>query len=49
MQTLEMHLGRLVSDGLVTRDDAVARSLYPNEIGLDGASTNGSARLARAR
>jgi twitching motility protein PilT len=32
MQTLEMHLSRLVADGIVERDEAAARSLYPKEI-----------------
>jgi len=32
MQTLEMSLSRLVQGGLIDRDDAVARSLYPKEI-----------------
>ena len=32
MQTLEMHLSQLVADGVVDRDEAVARSLYPKEI-----------------
>jgi twitching motility protein PilT len=32
MQTLEMHLSALVSDGIVDRDEAVHRSLYPKEI-----------------
>jgi twitching motility protein PilT len=34
MQTLEMHLARLVAGGLIDRDEAVARSLYPKEIPL---------------
>jgi twitching motility protein PilT len=33
MQTLEMHLARLVDAGVVTREEAVLRSLYPKEIG----------------
>jgi Tfp pilus assembly pilus retraction ATPase PilT len=33
MQTLEMNLSWLLTEGLVSRDDAVARSLHPNEIG----------------
>jgi twitching motility protein PilT len=33
MQTLEMNLSWLLTEGFVTRDDAVARSLQPNEIG----------------
>jgi twitching motility protein PilT len=33
MQTLEMHLSRLVADGIVDREDAIARSMYPKEIG----------------
>jgi twitching motility protein PilT len=32
MQTLEMHLSRLVVDGVIDREDAVARSLFPLEI-----------------
>ncbi|HYH50491.1 MAG TPA: type IV pilus twitching motility protein PilT, partial [Acidimicrobiia bacterium] len=32
MQTLEMHLSKLVSDGVIDREDAVHRSLYPKEI-----------------
>jgi Tfp pilus assembly pilus retraction ATPase PilT len=32
MQTLEMHLSRLVTEGIVDRDEAVLRSLYPKEI-----------------
>ena len=32
MQTLEMHLSSLVLGGIVERDEAVARSLYPKEI-----------------
>jgi twitching motility protein PilT len=32
MQTLEMHLSQLVTDGIVQRDEAVHRSLYPKEI-----------------
>ena len=32
MQTLEMHLSQLVTDGIVDRDEAVHRSLYPKEI-----------------
>jgi twitching motility protein PilT len=32
MQTLEMHLSRLVADGVVDREEAVLRSLYPKEI-----------------
>ena len=33
MQTLEMHLSRLVADGVVDRQEAIQRSLYPKEIG----------------
>jgi len=33
MQTLEMHLTRLVADGTVTKEEAILRSLYPKEIG----------------
>jgi twitching motility protein PilT len=33
MQTLEMHLSRLVAEGIVDRNEAVLRSLYPKEIG----------------
>jgi len=33
MQTLEMHLSRLVTEGAVDRNEAVLRSLYPKEIG----------------
>jgi twitching motility protein PilT len=33
MQTLEMHLSELVASGLVDREEAVHRSLYPKEIG----------------
>ena len=44
MQTLEMHLSRLVTEGVVDREDAVARSLYPKEIAhppaMAGASAN---------
>jgi len=44
MQTLEMHLSRLVSGGVVDREDAVARSLYPKEIArppaMAGAGSN---------
>jgi len=32
MQTLEMSLSRLVSQGLVTYDDALGKSLYPKEV-----------------
>jgi len=32
MQTLEMHLSTLVTDGIIDRDEAVHRSLYPKEI-----------------
>ena len=32
MQTLEMHLSQLVTEGIVERDEAVHRSLYPKEI-----------------
>ena len=32
MQTLEMSLSRLVSQGLVTYDDALCKSLYPKEV-----------------
>jgi twitching motility protein PilT len=32
MQTLEMHLSTLVTDGIVDRDEAVHRSLFPKEI-----------------
>ena len=32
MQTLEMHLSELVTDGVIDRDEAVHRSLYPREI-----------------
>jgi twitching motility protein PilT len=32
MQTLEMHLSELVTDGIIDRDEAVHRSLYPKEI-----------------
>ena len=32
MQTLEMHLSQLVTDGIIDRDEAVHRSLYPKEI-----------------
>ncbi len=32
MQTLEMHLSRLVTEGVVDREEAVLRSLYPKEI-----------------
>lgn len=32
MQTLESSLSQLVRDGVVTLDDAVARSLYPHEV-----------------
>jgi twitching motility protein PilT len=33
METLEMNLSWLLTEGYVSREDAVARSLYPNEIG----------------
>jgi twitching motility protein PilT len=33
MQTLEMHLSRLVAAGVVDRQEAALRSLYPKEIG----------------
>src|SRR5439155_1550326 len=33
MQTLEMHLSRLVADEVIDRDEAVSRSLVPSEIG----------------
>ncbi len=33
MQTLEMHLSTLVADGIVSREEAVARSMFPKEIG----------------
>jgi len=32
MQTLEMHLSQLVTDGIIDRDEAVHRSLFPKEI-----------------
>jgi twitching motility protein PilT len=32
MQTLEMHLSELVAAGIIDRDEAVHRSLYPKEI-----------------
>ena len=32
MQTLEMHLSELVTAGIIDRDEAVHRSLYPKEI-----------------
>ena len=32
MQTFEMHLSELVAAGIIDRDEAVARSLYPKEI-----------------
>jgi twitching motility protein PilT len=32
MQTLEMHLSRLVTEGVIEREEAVLRSLYPKEI-----------------
>ena len=32
MQTLEMHLSQLVTDGIIERDEAVHRSLFPKEI-----------------
>jgi twitching motility protein PilT len=32
MQTLEMHLSKLVANRTVDREDAVSRSLYPKEI-----------------
>jgi len=32
MQTLEMHLSRLVTEGVIDREEAVLRSLYPKEI-----------------
>jgi len=32
MQTLEMHLSQLVTEGIIDRDEAVHRSLYPKEI-----------------
>ena len=32
MQTLEMHLSSLVTEGVIDRDEAVHRSLYPKEI-----------------
>jgi twitching motility protein PilT len=32
MQTLEMHLSQLVTDGIIDREEAVHRSLYPKEI-----------------
>ena len=34
MQTLEQSMADLVARGLVTQDDAVAQSLYPNEVKL---------------
>jgi twitching motility protein PilT len=34
MQTLEMSMADLVARGLVTQDDAVSQSLYPNEVKL---------------
>ena len=33
MQTLEMHMSELVAAGIIDRDEAVHRSLYPKEIG----------------
>jgi twitching motility protein PilT len=38
MQTLEMHLSKLVSDGIVDRDEAVHRSLFPKEIARPAAA-----------
>ncbi len=32
MQTLEMHLSRLIADGVVTAEEAELRSLYPKEL-----------------
>ena len=32
MQTLEMHLSELVTDGIIDREEAVHRSLFPKEI-----------------
>jgi twitching motility protein PilT len=32
MQTLEMHLSQLVTEGIINRDEAVHRSLFPKEI-----------------
>jgi twitching motility protein PilT len=37
MQTLEMHLSELVAAGIIDRDEAVHRSLYPKEIGRPSA------------
>jgi twitching motility protein PilT len=44
MQTLEMHLSRLVAEGLVTQEDAMARSLYPKEVSRSLAGTGASRR-----
>jgi twitching motility protein PilT len=42
MQTLEMNLSWLLSEGYVSRDDAVVRSLHPGEIGARaGVSSRG--------
>ena len=38
MQTLEMHLSELVNDGIIDRDEAVHRSLYPKEIARPAAA-----------
>jgi twitching motility protein PilT len=37
MQTLEMHLARLVAEGTITQEAAVAASLFPREISLPDA------------
>ncbi|MEW6477133.1 MAG: PilT/PilU family type 4a pilus ATPase [Actinomycetota bacterium] len=42
MQTLEMHLSQLVSDGIIERDEAVHRSLYPKEIARPPAAPIGA-------
>lgn len=46
MRTLETDLSRLVAEGVITKDEAMARSLFPNEIGdgppaEDDAASNG--------
>lgn len=48
MQTFEMSLGQLVERGLITHDEAIARSLYPSEIPIPrGTAPSDSKRKRR--
>ncbi|HWC33728.1 MAG TPA: type IV pilus twitching motility protein PilT [Mycobacteriales bacterium] len=46
MQTLEMHLARLVAEGAITKDTAVAASMFPREIDLREVAGAGRSRDA---